>query len=299
VNRLLFLIGRRVDRTRGRIRAAQERGRLERVAPADAPAPVDPATAGGTLAVIPHQADDFLFFSTILARDAAEGRRVLTVHLTAGDDDEELWYWQAREAGVRAAYADLHGVADRWIESTVIVAGAPLTQATLVGAPQVVLLFVRLPDGRPGGEGGARSGFASLKKLWEGDITTISAVDGSASHSLASLLAILRALLADFRPDHIVTTDHVGAFSDGDHSDHHAAGYLTDLARADYEVEHTFTGYRGYATEHLPANLDPEQVALKRRLFFAYAPSDYKTPQSLRRAEQDLVGAWLTREYAL
>ena len=299
MNRLLFLIGRRVDRTRGRVRAARERGRLQRVAPSDAPPPVDPSTVGGTLAVIPHQADDFLFFSTILARDAAEGRRVLTVHLTAGDDDEDGWYWQAREAGVRAAYADLHGVADRWIESTVTVAGAPLTQATLVGAPRVVLLFLRLPDGRPEGEGGARSGFASLRKLWEGDIATISAIDGSASHSLTSLLAILRGLLNDFQPDHIVTTDHVGAFSDGDHSDHHAAGYLTDLARAGYDREHVFTGFRGYATEHLPTNLDEEQIAAKKRLFFTYAPSDYKTPQTIEKAEQDLVGAWLTREYAI
>jgi LmbE family N-acetylglucosaminyl deacetylase len=299
VNRLAFLIGRRIDRTRGRLHAAQERTRVSREPTGGLPEPVDPTSVGGTLTVIPHQADDFLFFSTLLARDAADRRRVLTLHLTAGDDDEDDWYWQAREAGVRAAYAELHQVADRWIFTTDTVAGKPLTRATLAEAPWVALLFLRLPDGGLQGAGGERTGFASLRKLWEGDITTISAVDGSASHSLASLQDVLRALLDGFRPDLIVSTDHLGDFGDGDHSDHHVAGYLTDLVQAGYETPHEFVAFRGYATEHLPANLGPEEIALKQRVYFAYAASDFKTPQTLEKAQDDLVGAWLAREYVL
>jgi LmbE family N-acetylglucosaminyl deacetylase len=302
VRRALFLIGRRAERTRGRLRAARERARLRRdstyLPPGDRPDP-DPVTQGGTLAIIPHQADDLLFFSTMLARDAREGRPVLTVHLTAGDDDDDDWYWRAREAGVRAAYAALHGVPDRWTVSTRIIADKPLTYATLQGAKQVGLLFLRLPDGGLDGQGGARSGFASLRRLWEGDIATISAVDGSATQSLASLQEILRALLDEFRPDRIASTDHLGSFGDGDHSDHYVAGYLADLVQEGYAAPHEFVGFRGYEIEALPSNLAPADIAVKERAYFAYAASDYKTPQTLARARADLVGSWLTREYAL
>lgn len=299
MKRILFLVGRRVDRVRGRLRAAQQRAHLARVSTvvAEAPSLASQVDTGGTVTIVAHQDDDLLFQSTTLARDAAEGRRVLTVYLTAGDDDDDSWYWQAREAGVRAAYADLHGVADRWIVATKTLGGKPLTQATLVDAPHVSLLFLRLPDGRLEGQGGARSGFASLRKLWEGQIATISAVDGSATHSLASLHEILRAVLDEFRPDRITTTDHVGEFGDGDHSDHHVAGYLAARVRGDYAAPHEFAGFRGYPIEDLPSNLDPEQIALKERAFFVYAASDYKTPQTLEKAQSDQVGAWLTREY--
>lgn len=300
MNRIAFLIGRRVERTRARARAARERTRVARdsvaggeVSGAGAAAP----TVGGTLAVLAHQDDDLLFASTSLARDAREGRRILTVYLTAGDDDDDEWYWRAREAGVRAAYATLLGVADRWVESTRVVVDRPIAQATLVERPDVSLLFLRLPDGGIDGAGGTRSGEASLRKLWEGRIATISTVDSTASHSLIGLLEILRALFAEFAPDRIVTLDHVGAFDDGDHSDHHAVAYLTDLARETYEAEHSFAGYRGYPIAELPSNLDTSQIAEKERVFFAYAASDYKTSSTPAASAERPEGLWLSREY--
>lgn len=264
---------------------------------AETPPELDPAGIGGTLTLVAHPDDDLLFLSTSLARDAAAGRRMITVYLTAGDDDDGDWYWRAREAGVRAAYAKLHGVEDRWILSSRMLAGTSLSQATLAEVPRVGLLFLRLPGGRVDGSGNARNGFASLRRLWEGRIATISAVDETATHSLATLQDILRALLGEFRPDRITSTDHIGSFDDGDHSDHHVAGYLADRVQTGYEAPHEFAGYRGYPIDGLPPNLDVAQIAVKEGAFFAYAPSDYKAPQTPALARRDRVGAWLAREY--
>jgi LmbE family N-acetylglucosaminyl deacetylase len=298
VTRVVFLIGRRVGRVRARIRAAQERARLARTTvtrPVGAVVP-EPA-ADGTLFVLAHQDDDLLFASTRLAGDLEAGRPVTTVYLTAGDDDDDEWYWRAREAGVRAAYAHLAGTADRWIETTEVFADQPLTRVRLEGRPEVTLVFVRLPDGGVEGSGGDRSGGQSLRKLWEGRIATISTVDGTATHSLASLHAVLRTIAERVSPSAVVTLDHTGAFGDGDHSDHHVAGYLAERLHEGLEGDTSLTGYLGYPIAERPANLTAAQIAAKEAAFFLYALSDYKTCSATAACSVRPEGPWLAREY--
>ncbi|ARC57760.1 Mycothiol S-conjugate amidase [Frondihabitans sp. 762G35] len=255
------------------------------------------AALGGTVAILAHQDDDLLFQSRSVQADATAGRALVNAYLTAGDDDDESWYWQAREAGARAAYAALLGVADAWSTSVVTLGGRSVTRVVLDAAPHVVLYFFRLPDGGMDGSGGVRSGGASLRKLWDGTIDTIAAVDGSATHTLASLQEALHELLRAHRPDRITTLDHVGGFDDGDHADHHAVAYLAERVDRVYDVPHSFAGYRGYPIEGEPANLAPHETAAKEAIFFVYARSDYKTCASSGSCAHRPEGAWLSREY--
>jgi LmbE family N-acetylglucosaminyl deacetylase len=301
MRRILVLALRRPRRVAARLRAWRQRRRIGWVAATPAARTVGGVSGtpalGGTVAILAHQDDDLLFQSRRVQADAIAGRALVNAYLTAGDDDDESWYWQAREAGARAAFAALLGVPDAWSTTVVTLGGRPVTRVVLDGAPHVVLYFFRLPDGGMDGSGGVRSGGASLRKLWDGRIPSIATVDGSATHTLASLEEALLDLLRTHRPDRIATLDHVGGFDDGDHADHHAVAYLADHVERAYDVPHSFAGYRGYPIDREPANLAPHETAAKEAIFFVYARSDYKTCASRGSCAHRPEGAWLSREY--
>ena len=138
-------------------------------------------TAGGAMQIVAHQDDDLLFQSPDLLHDVAAGRPVRTVFVTAGDAARDRTYWTGRERGSMAAYARMAGVADTWTSSDAGVPGTPIRMHTLVGAPHVSLVFMRLPDGNRSGSGMMIHHHESLMRLWRGDILTIHAVDGTAS----------------------------------------------------------------------------------------------------------------------
>jgi LmbE family N-acetylglucosaminyl deacetylase len=253
--------------------------------------------AGGTLRILAHQDDDLLFQSRSLLKDVDDRSPMVTRYVTAGDDDDDEGYWRAREAGIRAAYAALVGVGDVWLDSTRDIDGVPVAQATLAAAPRVRLLFLRLPDGGVDGQGGERSGNSSLQRLWEGEIPSLTAVDGSATLTLAGLNGLLGSLVASVRPTRILTLDHTGGFDDGDHSDHHVVAYLAERAHASAPSGVSFTGFRGYPIRELPANLSAAEVLVKETAFFVYAQSDYKTCASVRECRIQPEALWLRREY--
>ncbi|MHB1490138.1 MAG: PIG-L family deacetylase, partial [Cellulomonas sp.] len=179
-------------------------------------------TAGGAMQVVAHQDDDLLFQSPDLLHDVAAGRPVRTVFVTAGDAARDRTYWTGRERGSMAAYARMAGVADRWTTSDAGVPGTPIRMHTLVGAPHVSLVFMRLPDGNRSGTGMMVHHHESLMRLWRGDILTIHAVDGTASYSAASLRHALTTLMSAFQPTTVRTQDWTIAFGTGDNADHTA-----------------------------------------------------------------------------
>src|SRR5690348_13322199 len=87
---------------------------------------VAPAVAGRTavLNFVAHPDDDLLFLSPDLLRAIQAGGNVRTVYMTAGDGGlHASSYWQDRESGVRAAYAEMAGVANSWTQSDAGVEG--------------------------------------------------------------------------------------------------------------------------------------------------------------------------------
>ena len=221
-----------------------------------------------------------------------------TVYLTAGDDGMGSSYWQGRENGVKAAYAETAGVANSWTQSDAGVAGHPIPVFTLSGTG-ISLAFMRLPDGNPDGTGFANTGNESLEKLWNGTITTMTAVDNSSSYSLARLEAALVALMTSFGPAQINTMDYLGDYGDGDHSDHHTVGYLIDLTAAQYSSSVGFTGYKGYPTQNLPVNVSNTDQTIKDQAFFTYTPFDSQVCGSLAACASTNYDLWLARQYTL
>jgi LmbE family N-acetylglucosaminyl deacetylase len=230
--------------------------------------------SGKTLNIVAHADDDLLFLSPDLLHSIQAGRAVRTVFLTAGDGGAEADYWQGREVGIQAAYAQMCGVPDAWTRTDFGLIGHPIPVFTLAGCATVSLVFLRLPDGNIDGNGFAATHYKSLQQLWTGAISTIATLDGVASYSKATLLDTLGACMSSFQPDQINTQDYVGSYDDGDHSDHHAVAYLVQAAAHLYTSPHRVTGYLGYTTSTQLANVSGADLSAKQDAFYAYAQHD-------------------------
>jgi hypothetical protein len=111
-------------------------------------------------------------------------------------------------------------------------------------------------------------------RLWLSAITSISAVDGSATYSDASLRRTLTALLVGFRPTTVRTQDWVAEFGTGDNADHIGTARYARAAAQEYDSAHTIIGYGGYPTWTRLPNVSGPELTEKQAAFHAYAAED-------------------------
>ncbi|WP_354187169.1 PIG-L family deacetylase [Arthrobacter sp. UYCu712] len=249
--------------------------------------------------IVAHQDDDLLFQSPALIAAIRGGMCVRTVYVTAGDANEPATYWASRESGVKAAYAQLAGVANTWTTADAGIAGHPIPVATLDGATNISLAFMRLPDGFPTGGGASNSGYQSLQKLYGGVINSMTAVNGSSSYTLSTLQGTLLALMNSYQPNQIATLDFAGSYGDGDHSDHHTVAYLVLAAQQQYSLPHTVTGYEGYGIAQRPSNVFDPDLTTKTNAFLTYAQYDYRTCNTADACAAGAMGARFSRSYTV
>ena len=249
------------------------------------------------MSIVAHEDDDLIFQSPDLLRDIQSGRCVRTVFVTAGDAGLGQAYWAGRELGSQAAYAQMAGVSNAWTASEVSFSGRSVRILTLTQDARISLVFLRLPDGSPAGLGFPATGGQSLRKLWDGTIPAISPVDGSPPFTASSLTGTLTELMADFHPTTLRTSDWAGAFSDGDHSDHHATAYFVQTAHRSFDYAHTLSSYEGYPTSSSPQNVSGPDLMAKREAFAAYADFDGQVcSDGCPGTGED---AWIQRQYVV
>jgi LmbE family N-acetylglucosaminyl deacetylase len=268
-----------------------------------APAATHTATAaclsGATMNVVAHEDDDLLFLSPDLLHDIQSGRCVRTVYVTAGDADNEADYWMSRESGMKAAYAQMAGVANSWSTADAGVSGHPIPLLTLTGRPSVSLEFMRLPDGNGDGSGYPNNNFESLQKLWQASISQIHAVNGSSAYTKSGLTSTLTTLMSSLQPDTVRTQDYVDAFGDVDHSDHIATAYFTRAAHQGYTTPHQLIGYMDYATNDLAQNVFDPDLTAKRNAFNSYLGFDEAPCGSPPNCGNNDYAGWIKRQYTV
>lgn len=233
-----------------------------------------PSCVGGAMQVVAHEDDDLLFQSPDLLHDVQAGRCVRTVFVTAGDAERGEVYWRSRESGSQAAYARMAGVADSWTTTDAGVPGRKIELRTLVGAPNVSLVFMHLPDGDRGGEGLKAHDRESLMRLWEGTIPSITTVDGSTTYSDITLESTLTTLMEAFGPTTIRAQDWTIPFRTGDHADHTATALLVRQASRSYPSAHSLYAYAGYPIWTRMPNVSGTDLTAKESTFLAYASHD-------------------------
>lgn len=245
--------------------------------PPGSEAPASAPCSSRSLVVVAHTDDDLLFINPDQQRAITAGTCLHTVFVTAGDAGQDANYWTSRERGARAAYAFMAGVADDWEQRTISSRGLHLL--TLKADQRISLVFMRLPDGMQRGTGAKRNQGQSLKKLWRGDIASMTAVDGTNTYSKTQLVETLTELMFLTRPGTVRTLDYVNGFNDTDHSDHHAVGYLTRQASRQYSTQygarHALVAYQGYTIASKKANLSAADTRVKLAAFDTYAQYDY------------------------
>jgi LmbE family N-acetylglucosaminyl deacetylase len=251
------------------------------------------------LNVVAHPDDDLLFLSPDLLASLASGSRVRTVYLTAGDDGRGPRYWRQRMRGVQAAYADMLGVGNAWSGVKAAEVGVDGTTAlALRAAPQVSLVFVKLPDGGTGA-GFGRYGHSSLPRLWTGRQSSIRAVDGSGRYTRAGLIAGITRLIQAFGADLVRTQDYLGRIGDGDHGDHHVTAYLTRAAAQAGPRAPRLSAYQDYATSGRPANVSGRSLTAKRSAFAVYSHYDTQICWPASCPPKADYTAWIRRQYLL
>lgn len=265
--------------------------------PAAAPSRACPA--GRLMNVVAHEDDDLLFLSPDLLNAISAGECVRTVFLTAGDAANGIAYWQARQQGSQAAYAEMAGVRDRWSRATQHFAGNAVEVDSLIARPTISLAFLRLPDGTPDGSGNTLYHNESLQKLYRGSDSAITTVDGSATYTRSGLVAALVALMTTFRPTVIHTQDFAGRFGDGDHSDHHATAYFARLASRQYRAPHLLVGFEGYGVARRPPNVFATALTAKARAFESYARYDKYVCRPWKACTGTTVARWTARQYVV
>jgi LmbE family N-acetylglucosaminyl deacetylase len=252
---------------------------------------------GTSLQVVAHEDDDLLFMNPDLIRGIKEGRCQRTVFLTAGDAGESELYWGGREKGAKAAYAQMYEASNVWRDERQLLAGRDVLVSYLIERPEISLVFLRLPDGNIHGNGFASREHASLHGILTGRIQTIEAVDKSAHYTKQDLVGAILSVMSADKPDQIRTLgshDHL----DGDHSDHHAAGDLTDEAAKTYLESHAIIRYLGYPSNSHDVNLNADDITIKQAAFLAYASFDGAVCQSSYECMQTLsYGGYLQRQY--
>ncbi|MFN8111200.1 MAG: discoidin domain-containing protein [Thermoleophilia bacterium] len=253
-------------------------------------------SAGTSMNIVAHPDDDLLFLSPDVLRDVKAGACVRTVFLTAGDDGQNDVYWKGREVGIMAAYANMAGVASSW-STTDAGVGQGVTIRTLVGRPQVSLVFLRLPDG-VNGDGSPLYGNQSLRLLDQGAIGQITSVDGARSFTSASLTSTLTGLMNRYQPELVRGQDHIGAEA-GDHPDHFEAAQYTRRANAAYAAPHTLVSFMDNPILNHPADVSGTDLTGKTAAFNAYLHYDRMPCGITANCAGTQYEAWLARRYTV
>lgn len=259
--------------------------------------PLSPAEPGGDMAIVAHTDDDLLFMNPTIAEVIASGDPMTTVYLTAGDAGQDSDYWEAREAGAKAAYAQMAGSdPDAWVDETVTldIGGEAweVQSSYLADAPQVRLYFLRTPDGIDG-TGTEAYGFGSLELLAEGEVAEVTTVDGAVTYTSGELTQVLGAIMTRHAPTEVMLQDDS---SEIEHSDHVHSTEFAEAALELYGQDVSVTLYTGYESWAGEENLTPEETDLVTSVFETYAAFDPAVTDEngdLREPYTD----WVLREY--
>lgn len=265
--------------------------------------------------IVAHEDDDVLFLNPDLAAPLRAGDPNVTIILTAGEADgspftspatSQADFAAQREDGSRAAYAAMMGLADNWTRQDIVrPTDADYEMDTLVGAPQVKLIFLNIKDG------GDPNDPDNLTKLNGGSLSSISTfvpnnpivTPTPQVYTKQSLINTLDALLNEFQPT-VVRTQQPSDIYDyaADNVDHIAAGSFTDQAMAAYHgpagdrhviLEH----FRDYADNNMPDNLSLTQRNDKEAIFQAYEAHDLNATHYDTDSPDPDYANWPKRQY--
>jgi LmbE family N-acetylglucosaminyl deacetylase len=221
--------------------------------------------------LVAHQDDWQVFMGDAVSGILKGGSPATFIYLTAGDDGRDSVYWQTRERAALRSTAVAMGevVPDaQGIQCATIPVVKHAVRKCSLGSTESY--FLRLPDGNRNGAGFARYNHQSLRLLRAKRISSVTAVDGSATYQgWPDLVATIGELAGGTGGDVLIhTTDPSIAANPHDHFDHRMAGFLVEDLR-----KQRMTGaryYEGYALATRAPNRSNAESRVKTAIFLAY-----------------------------
>ncbi|KAF1848440.1 uncharacterized protein K460DRAFT_414995 [Cucurbitaria berberidis CBS 394.84] len=254
----------------------------------------------GSIYFTAHPVDSLLFQNPDLFHDLFVLKCVTTVVFTSGDRGNTDNFSFALEHGLEEAYSWIAGVP----------ANEPKRKATLVkigkyevpswapkDMPSMQILYLRLPDGAPAGQGYDTNGGESLKKLYNKEIKSITTTDGNVTYTLEDLKDIIVTVLHERQANDIRVLNYKASVSheyntDLDHADHTISAKLVIEVIEEEKIRANVKVYAGHFMRKLEANLGPLHPDYERKAnaFFKYAEHDEQMCQNLEECEDELEG---------
>lgn len=291
--------------------------------------------------IVAHQDDDILFMNPDMSREYDDP--TMTVYLTAGElspaevatvQQTEHYadpcdYANSREAGARAAHAQMAGLPNSWDIRPATFNNHTVEVDTLLGTAttdQTRLVFLKLHQSGDS-DNSAHNGLASLDDLYtkagslhNATLGSLSA-DGSSTncdtadypgqtYTHDDLVNTLAAVMQAFTPNVVLAQDpkvyslgdsyHANTHEPGDNSDHRGASRFAGAATRAYGVPGganrvLLRNYRDYNVRMRPANLGPGLTSAKNDVFAAYMPFDQEV--SKQQPSPTFYGMFPSREY--
>lgn len=263
------------------------------------------------MSVIAHADDDLYFINPAIDQAIARGACVHTVVVTSGyvgSPDN-----QAREQGLKAAYAFMLGEEKlTWRQQWLDVHGKKVEHWLADSSPRVELSFLHLPAGAHDDLRPRKP--ATLYQLFALDeVSETVGEQAGQSYREQDLIQVLRALLAQYDPDIVMTLQPFRAYpvrhsrpaGEGDHPDHVIVAKLTMMALIELPRVREIRQHDDYPIQDFPANLSAEQADRKTAIVRAYclidargcAGADLLKPDCDRVNDSHWGAAWLCRHY--
>lgn len=262
---------------------------------------MDSAPFSNTIFYIVAHADDWqLFMNPETCSDLiSPENKVVFIITTAGDAGKGEVYWRAREAGMKASI--VYYLSPRQpihcSEGISNINGQPISILTI---NQTISYFLRLPDGGVTGEGFKENEYQNLQKLENGQISSLSALDGSCTlPSWEAFRDLLRNILLIESGNSagkrwIKFLDPDAQHNPLDHADHQSTGRaLLTLKNLQGFRKVFFKGYGNACTKELSS----EEIFWKAGMFAAYEKAVFdKTGYSTLAENIQLYQKWITHK---
>lgn len=164
-----------------------------------------------------HPADVLLYHNPDLYHDFYVYKCITTVFFTSGDRGISSNFSKSLEHGLEMAYSQMAGVSTKdsdWAESEVELDNKRVVLRSHKNAPQIQVLYLRLPDGGPDGSGYIINHGGSLKKLYDGDVKTLSTIEEGQKYTIDSLGDLISVILKKRKANYIRVLDFKASIPD-------------------------------------------------------------------------------------